>query len=220
MSDSGSEQAPPPSEPQPSQAPYFQEPEAPAPAPAPRRATKVKAEPFVPQPGERTVDIPPAAPPPPPPQPPPPPPPPQPPPQPPSGPPTGGAPPPAPPGATPGGRPPQERNQALAMACHLGTLIDFGFACLLFGLVPPLILWLWRKDKDSEVDYHGKESLNFQLNLLFWWVAAFPLYCCCGLGILIHFLLPFVKIVLVLVASLRTADGERYRYPFIFRLIK
>jgi uncharacterized Tic20 family protein len=86
------------------------------------------------------------------------------------------------------------------------------------GWLPPLVIWLAKKDEDPEVDHHGRESLNFQLNMLFWAFAAIPLVCCL-VGLVILPLLPFVKLVLVLVASIRAADGVRFRYPFIFRIV-
>jgi hypothetical protein len=110
-------------------------------------------------------------------------------------------------------------NMAWAMACHLTALIDFGFTILTFGLVLPLVIWLWKKDEDPEVAHHGKESLNFQLNLLFWWLVSLPLTFCC-IGFLGLAALPIIKIVFVVIAALRTAEGERYRYPYIYRVIE
>jgi len=104
------------------------------------------------------------------------------------------------------------------MACHLTPLVDFGLTILMFGFTVPLIIWLVKRDRDPEVDHAGKESLNFQLNLLFWWMLALPLmFCLIGFPMLV--LLPIAKIVLCVVAAVRTADGERYRYPFIYRII-
>jgi uncharacterized Tic20 family protein len=185
-------------------------PSAPAPEPSEpqkKKAVKVKAEPFDPaqEPARKTVDAPP--PPPPPPQQPPPPPP-----------PTedaaAGQVPPAsaPKPATPSGR-------AWAMACHLTPLIDFGLTFLMYGFALPLILWLVKRDTDPEVDYHGKESLNFQLNLLFWYLLSIPLSFCL-IGIPLFFALWIGKIVLCVVAAVKTAEGERYRYPFIYRVIQ
>lgn len=114
---------------------------------------------------------------------------------------------------------PAAKSNGWAVFCHLGTLVDFSMPWFLVGWIPPLVIWLAKKDEDPEIDYHGRESLNFQLNLIFWAIAAFPLICLCGVGIAIAFLLPFVKLVLVLIASIRAADGERFRYPYIFRIL-
>jgi uncharacterized Tic20 family protein len=105
------------------------------------------------------------------------------------------------------------------MACHLTPLIDFGLTFLMYGFALPLILWLVKRDTDPEVDYHGKESLNFQLNLLFWYLLSIPLSFCL-IGIPLFFALWIGKIVLCVVAAVKTAEGERYRYPFIYRVIQ
>jgi len=106
-----------------------------------------------------------------------------------------------------------------AVFAHLATLVDFCLPWVLIAWVPPLVIWLAKKDDDPEIEYHARESLNFQLNVIFWAFAAFPLILVCGLGLAVMAVLPLVKLVLVLVASVRAADGERFRYPFIVRLL-
>jgi len=105
------------------------------------------------------------------------------------------------------------------MACHLGALLDFSFQPLLVGFVPTLLIWLLKRNSDPEVDYHGKESLNFQLNLLFWWMIATPLAFCL-IGIPMWILLSVAKTVLAVIAAIRTAEGERFRYPGIYRIVQ
>jgi uncharacterized Tic20 family protein len=106
------------------------------------------------------------------------------------------------------------------MACHLVGLIDFGFSFLFLGLIATLVLWLVKKDQDAEVDFHGREALNFQLNVLFWQAAAIPLVACCLIGIPLAIALPFAKVILMIVAAVHAADGERWRYPLIFRVLR
>lgn len=102
---------------------------------------------------------------------------------------------------------------------HLTSLFDFGFSVLIIGLLGPLVIWLMKRDEDPETDWHGRESLNFQLNLILYWIAATPLVCLCGLGLLIWTLLPLYKVVMVAVASYHAAEGKRFRYPFTLRLL-
>ncbi len=125
---------------------------------------------------------------------------------------------PPPPRPTPSSPAPKS-SSGWAVFCHLATLIDFCIPWFFIAWVPPLVIWLAKKDSDPEIDHHGRESLNFQLNLIFWALASFPLICVCGLGIVIMAVLPFVKLVMVLIASIRAADGVRFRYPFIFRIL-
>jgi uncharacterized Tic20 family protein len=111
---------------------------------------------------------------------------------------------------------------ALAATCHLLGLADATMGFVLLGLIAPLILWLAMKDQDPEVDFAGKESINFQLNLLAWWIAGFLLLpCLIGIPILIllGLVLPVAEIALVIIATIQTLQGNRYRYPFIFRVL-
>jgi uncharacterized Tic20 family protein len=55
----------------------------------------------------------------------------------------------------PGGLSQDDLN--LGMLCHLLAIFT--------GFAGPLILWLVKKDSSAYVDFHGKESLNFQITL-------------------------------------------------------
>jgi len=106
-----------------------------------------------------------------------------------------------------------------AAACHLLGLLDMTFSFMLIGILAPLVLWLARKDTDSEVAHAGKEALNFQLNLLFWWIVSAVLAVCL-IGIPLLIVLPIIEIVLVTLATIETLNGKRYRYPWILRIIE
>ena len=110
-------------------------------------------------------------------------------------------------------------STALAATCHLLGLVDFTVSVLLIGLIAPLVLWLILKDTDPEIDHHGKESINFQINVLFWWVVALILTPCL-IGIPLLIALPFVELVLVIIAAVAASQGQRYRYPGIYRILQ
>ncbi len=85
------------------------------------------------------------------------------------------------------------------------------------SLIGPLVVWLAKKD-DPYVEAQAKEALNFNISMLIYAIAA-------GISILLVIgiiALPAVFIawfVLVIVAAMRSADGEEYRYPFTIRLV-
>lgn len=85
------------------------------------------------------------------------------------------------------------------------------------SLIGPLVVWLAKKD-DPYVEAQAKEALNFNISMLIYAIAA-------GISILLVIgiiALPAVFIawfVLVIVAAIRSADGEEYRYPFTIRLV-
>ncbi|MGB8491333.1 MAG: DUF4870 domain-containing protein [Bacteroidales bacterium] len=108
-----------------------------------------------------------------------------------------------------------ERNWA--MLCHLSALAGFFFP--FGGIIGPLICWLSRKDESMWIDQNGKASLNFQLSILLYWILAVPL-CFIIIGIPIVVFLGILKVVCIIVASIRAAKGEVFRYPMAIPFIQ
>ncbi|HLJ96122.1 MAG TPA: DUF4870 domain-containing protein [Gemmataceae bacterium] len=108
------------------------------------------------------------------------------------------------------------------MLCHLSTLLSYlaviGVAGLSF--VAPLVCWLMKKDSSRFVDYHGKESLNFQLNILLYTLVGFALIPCFFVGAILLGIVHIYNPICVIIASVKANNGELFRYPFIFRPIK
>lgn len=90
---------------------------------------------------------------------------------------------------------------------------------LFFPLLGPVLLWLWKKDGSSFVDYHGKEYFNFLISYTIYGVAA-----SLSMFILIGFILaPIVGImafVFTIIAIVKAYQGEEYRFPLIIHFIK
>jgi uncharacterized protein len=86
-------------------------------------------------------------------------------------------------------------------------------------IVGPLIIWLAKRVDSSEIDAHGKESLNFQLSMLIYNVIA-GILCLLIIGFAILFVLHILNVVFVIVASIQASEGKLYRYPISIRLIK
>ena len=104
-----------------------------------------------------------------------------------------------------------------AMFCHfaafLGLVIPFG------NLLGPLIVWQIKKDFDPFVDAQGKEALNFQIS-----VALAALLCFLLMVVVIGFplllLVSIAALVLTIIAGIKANEGQAYRYPFAWRLVK
>jgi len=112
----------------------------------------------------------------------------------------------------------EEKNYA--MLAHLLALAVFILPS--FGnIIGPLIIWLIKKDESAFVDKNGKESLNFQISVTIYMIAAVILTVL-SLGIL--FLLPvavsIVWLVYVVIATVKVSNGEDYSYPLTIRFIK
>ncbi len=104
-----------------------------------------------------------------------------------------------------------ENERMLAVLAHALTLIAWIFA--------PLIIYLLKKDDSYYVRDHAKESLNFQLTLLIAYLVAFMLVIVV-IGVFLLAVIGFMQLVLVIVATIKAADNQLYRYPFTIRFIK
>jgi len=109
-------------------------------------------------------------------------------------------------------------SNAWAMACHLAGLVDFANVFFGLGVLIPLAIWLVRRESDPFVDQHGKEAVNFQINVLLW-TLVFAALSCCLIGIPFLFALPVVETVLVILAAIEAAGGRPFRYPLTVRLV-
>ena len=101
--------------------------------------------------------------------------------------------------------------------CHASALAGLFFH--FFGhLLGPLVVWLIKRVDSPEIDAAGKESLNFQISMLIYDIIAFIL-CFVLIGIPILIALWILNTVFVIIASVKTSQGEFYRYPLTIRLI-
>ena len=110
--------------------------------------------------------------------------------------------------------PSEEKNWA--MFCHLAALS--GFLIPLGNILGPLIVWLIKKDASPLVDAEGKKSLNFQISILIYMVIS---------AILIFVLIGFVlmiavgifALVMIILAAIKTSNGEDFQYPLSIKFI-
>ncbi|MFN3579185.1 MAG: DUF4870 domain-containing protein [Pseudomonas sp.] len=112
---------------------------------------------------------------------------------------------------------PNAEARKWALIAHLsgflGCLVPFG------SLIGPLLVWQLKKDQDPFIDDQGKEALNFQIS-----VALAALLCVLLMVVLIGFVLIWGVIigavVLMIIAAIKSNEGQAYRYPFCWRIIK
>ena len=108
-----------------------------------------------------------------------------------------------------------------AMVAHIGVLIA---AWLAMGFLCPLIIWLVFRDRSDFVKRHAVESLNFQITLLIYIVVGFVITLVTfGLGALVVVPVAIVvavfALVVIILATVKAANGEQYRYPLCLRLV-
>jgi len=103
-------------------------------------------------------------------------------------------------------------------------LIFLHFSGLFLTLFPPLIIWMLFRKKDEIIDVHGKDVINFQLNMI-------SIAICCGT--LFYFFLPYMAYIVpmlfiigtfnfitAIVNVIRVSTHKEFNYPIILRFIR
>jgi uncharacterized Tic20 family protein len=108
-----------------------------------------------------------------------------------------------------------ERNWA--MFCHLAAFA--GFFVPFGGVIGPLVIWLSKRDESTWINENGKASLNFQLSMLLYMVLVVPL-CLIIIGIPLLIILGTLKIIFIVIASVKASKGEEFRYPLAIPFIQ
>ena len=112
----------------------------------------------------------------------------------------------------------QGQSHVWAIFCHLSAFTLFIIPP--FGhILGPLVIWLIKKNDLPSVDEEGKESLNFQISMTIYMFVAFIL-CFVAIGIPLLILLVMANVILVIVASIKTSNNEKFRYPCTIHFIK
>lgn len=141
---------------------------------------------------------------------------------------------------------PEERTPALLI--HLSPLANFMLPSLGF-LIGPLVAWLIYRDQSKILDEQGKESLNYQITVLFANIVIIIIaFALAMLGIFgsvltlgadggifasfgifgsffafylpVMFIINIVPYIFMIIAALRVTGGEPYYYPMNIRFIK
>jgi uncharacterized Tic20 family protein len=105
-----------------------------------------------------------------------------------------------------------------AMFAHLFSMI--GYVAPLGHIIAPLVVWLIKKDTSKFVNFHGRESLNFQICMIIYVLVSIPIgIFTCGIGFILTAAIAIFDLVMVIIASVKANSGEYYRYPLIFRMV-
>ena len=110
----------------------------------------------------------------------------------------------------------EKTERILAMLCHLGSFA--GFFLPFANIFVPLIIWKLKRKTYPLVDDQGKESTNFQLSLLIYYlVGTMLLFVIIGFFILTA--LVIYNFASVIIASVESYRGKKFRYPLTFRFL-
>lgn len=103
------------------------------------------------------------------------------------------------------------------MLAHLSALSGY---VIPFGhLIGPFVVWIIKKDTLPFVDEQGKESLNFQISVTIYALISAVLILAL-IGFVLLAIVGIGALILVIIATVKAANGEHYRYPLTIRFIK
>lgn len=112
----------------------------------------------------------------------------------------------------------QKQECTWAIFCHLSSFVVF--IGIPFGnIFGPLVIWLIKKNEMPLVEEEGKSALNFQISMTIYTVVAFIL-CFVAIGFLLIFPVILFNVILVIIASIKTSNGEKFQYPCTIHFIK
>ncbi len=110
-----------------------------------------------------------------------------------------------------------DNDKLLALVAYLGTFATYVFPFANF--VVPIVLLYAKKGQSPYVEYHAKESLNFQISIFaYLFVSGILTIFIIGIIPLIGFAI--YSVVMAIVAGVKAYNGEYYQVPFIFRVVK
>ena len=99
-------------------------------------------------------------------------------------------------------------EKTMALLAHVLTFVAW--------LIPPLVIYLIKKDESTFVREHAKESMNFQITI----AIVCILLVITVIGIILLWVVGIASLVLRIVATIKASEGKMYRYPLTIRLIK
>jgi uncharacterized protein len=90
---------------------------------------------------------------------------------------------------------------------------------LFFPIIGPLVIWLLKKDESSFINYHGREYFNFFISYTVYSIISGILIFLL-VGIFLLWILGIMALVFTIIAAVKAYEGNEYRFPLIFRVIK
>jgi len=86
------------------------------------------------------------------------------------------------------------------------------------GVILPLVLWLTNRQRPA-IDAVGKEVMNYTIVVLIAAVVCVVLVLCL-IGYLLLLALGVATIVLPIIGAVKASNGQFFRYPLPFRILR
>lgn len=114
--------------------------------------------------------------------------------------------------------PSDESARSWCIGLHLSGLSGLILSFALAHIVVPLVIWLVKRAESPEIDAIGKEVLNFQISYTLYSLIAGAL-CFVLIGLVLLPIVLLVWLISIIIATVKTSNGESYCYPFTIRFL-
>jgi transcriptional regulator with XRE-family HTH domain len=86
---------------------------------------------------------------------------------------------------------------------------------LLLLIIPPIILWIWKRDKVENIKPHAYDVINYQLSmslylLPFVFMSAYPIVLIIGI----------YSQIIIIMNTIKVAANSHYKYPLSIRFLR
>ena len=86
-------------------------------------------------------------------------------------------------------------------------------------LIPPVIIWFWKKDKIKNMREQGIDVINFQLSMLMY-IFPFAIFAFLLITIPILILFGMFSTIVIIVNTIKVINNQPYRYPMTIKILK
>jgi len=94
-----------------------------------------------------------------------------------------------------------------------------GYIVPFLGFILPIVMWMINKDQSALIDKHGKNIINFMISwLMYAVISGFLLLILIGGPLLIA--LAVTQVLFIILAAIKAANGEYWKYPLSIEFLK
>jgi uncharacterized protein len=112
-------------------------------------------------------------------------------------------------------QPPTSDERTWAWVSHAGSFVG---AAVAMAFLVPLVIMLTKGKESPFVRRHAVESLNFQITTLIY-AAVSAVLVLVVIGLFMLLALAVFYVVVVVLGTVKAANGEEFRYPLTLRLV-
>jgi len=117
------------------------------------------------------------------------------------------------------GTPPPPPNSSFFVSDERLYTIIMHLSQFASAIIIPLIMWILGRERSRAVDQHGKNIINFWISYaIYGFIAGILVFVLIGIPLLV--VLGIVVFVSIIIATIKAANGETWRYPFTIEFIR